>query len=44
MTGGELFLIVGGVLCVLAFAALAVTLLRVFDALRDLRVQLDAGP
>lgn len=40
MTGGELVLIIGGVLCVLAFAALAVTLLRVFDALRDLRVEL----
>lgn len=41
MTGAELFLIVGGVLCVLAFAALIVTLLRVLDALRDLRRELD---
>ena len=37
MTAGEVFLIVGGVLCVLAFAALAVTLLRVNDALRELK-------
>jgi len=37
MTAGEGFLIVGGVLCVLLFAALAITLLRVFDALRSLR-------
>ncbi|MGI9051474.1 MAG: hypothetical protein ACR2HQ_02300 [Ilumatobacteraceae bacterium] len=37
MTAGEAFLIVGGVLCGLAFAALAITLLRVFDALRSLR-------
>jgi hypothetical protein len=40
MTVGELFLIIGGVLSVLAFAALAVTLLRVSDALRELRGQL----
>ncbi len=37
MTAGEAFLIVGGVLCVLAFVALAITLVRVFDALRRLR-------
>ena len=37
MTASEGFLIVGGVLCVLLFAALAITLLRVFDALRSLR-------
>jgi len=42
MTAGEVFLIIGGVLCVLAFAALAVTLLRVYDALRELRRELVA--
>jgi hypothetical protein len=40
MTAGEVFLVVGGVLCALAFAALAVTLVRVFDALRQLRHEL----
>ncbi len=33
MTAGELMLVVAGVLCTLAFAALAITLVRVRDAL-----------
>ena len=37
MTAGELALVVGAVLCALAFAALAVTLVRVRDTLADLR-------
>lgn len=37
MTAGELALVIGAVLCALAFAALAVTLLRVHDVLGDLR-------
>ena len=37
MTAGELALIVAVVLCVLAFAALAVTLVRVRDTLGSLR-------
>ena len=37
MTAGEVLLVVAGVLCALAFAALAITLLRVTDALRQLR-------
>jgi len=37
MTSGELALVVGAVLCALAFAALAVTLVRVRDTLADLR-------
>ena len=37
MTAGELLLVVGVVLCALAFAALAVTLVRVRDTLGDLR-------
>lgn len=41
MTGAELFLIIGGVLCALAFAALAVTLWLVLQALRDLRRELE---
>jgi hypothetical protein len=39
MTAGELLLVVGAVLCALAFAALAVTLLRVRDTLTDLRAE-----
>lgn len=37
MTAGELALVVGAVLCALAFAALAVTLVRVRDTLDRLR-------
>jgi hypothetical protein len=49
MTAGELAIVVGTVLCALGFAALVVALVRVLDALRDLRhevVQLRAetGP
>jgi hypothetical protein len=40
MTAGELLLVVGAVLCALAFAALAVTLLRVHDTLGSLRAEL----
>jgi hypothetical protein len=39
MTAGELALIVGVVLCVFAFAALAVTLVRVRDTLGSLRAE-----
>jgi hypothetical protein len=39
MTAGELLLVVAAVLCVLAFAALAVTLLRVRDTLGALRAE-----
>jgi len=39
MTAGELLLVVGAVLCALAFAALAVTLLRVRDTLGALRAE-----
>ena len=42
MTAGELFLVVGAVLCALAFAALAVTLLRVRDTLVALRAEVAA--
>jgi uncharacterized protein YoxC len=49
MTAGELAIVVGSVLCALGFAALVVALVKVLDALRDLRhevVQLRAetGP
>lgn len=37
MSNGELALVIGAVLCALAFAALAVTLMRVRDTLGDLR-------
>ncbi|MBA3289406.1 MAG: hypothetical protein H0U21_15550 [Acidimicrobiia bacterium] len=40
MTAGELVLVVGAVLVVLAFAALVVTLARVRQALGELRVEL----
>jgi hypothetical protein len=40
VTTGELLLVVGAVLCALAFAALAVTLARVRDALGSLRTEL----
>jgi len=39
MTAGELALVVAVVLCVLAFAALAVTLVRVRDTLGSLRAE-----
>ena len=39
MTAGELALVVAVVLCVLAFAALAVTLVRVRDTLGSLRTE-----
>jgi hypothetical protein len=39
MTAGELLLVVGAVLCALAFAALAVTLVRVRDTLGTLRAE-----
>ena len=42
MTAGELFLVVGAVLCALAFAALAVTLVRVRDTLGTLRAEVAA--
>lgn len=41
MTAGELVLVVATVLCALAFAALAVTLVRVRDALGALRTDVD---
>ena len=37
MSAGEFAIVVGAVLCALAFAALAVTLLRVRDTVGDLR-------
>jgi uncharacterized protein YoxC len=40
MTAGELVIVVAAVLCVIAFAALVVVLMRVLDALRDVRRQL----
>jgi hypothetical protein len=39
MTASEVLLVVGAVLCALAFAALAVTLLRVRDTLAELRAE-----
>ena len=42
MTAGELVLVVAAVLCVIGFAALVAVLMRVLDALRDVRSQLDA--
>jgi len=39
MTAGDVLLVVGGVLCALAFAALAVTLVRVRDTLGSLRAE-----
>ncbi len=39
MTAGDLLLVVAAVLCVLAFAALAVTLVRVRDTLGSLRTE-----
>ena len=37
MTAGQLALVVATVLCAIGFAALAVALVRVLDALRELR-------
>jgi hypothetical protein len=37
VTAGELALVVGAVLCILAFAALAVTLVRIRDIVAELR-------
>jgi len=37
MTAGELVLVVAAVLCCLGFTALVVVLMRVLDALRDVR-------
>lgn len=42
MSAGELALVVGAVLCALAFAALAVTLVRVRDTLTELRNEVAA--
>lgn len=42
MTAGEVMLVVAGVLCTLAFAALAITLVRVRDALGQLRADVAA--
>jgi uncharacterized protein YoxC len=41
VSAGELVLVVAAVLSVIAFAALVVVLMRVLDALRDVRRQLD---
>lgn len=41
MTAGELILVVAAVLCVLAFTALIVVLLRVLDTMRDMRREVD---
>jgi uncharacterized protein YoxC len=41
MTAGELVLVVAAVLCSIGFAALVVVLVRVLDALRDVRRELD---
>ena len=41
MSAGELLLVIAGVLCSIGFAALVVVLVRVLDALRDVRRELD---
>ncbi len=41
MTAGELVVVLAAVLCALGFASLVVVLVRVLDALRDLRSQVD---
>lgn len=41
MTAGELVLVVAAVLCVIAFTALIVVLLRVLDTMRDMRREVD---
>lgn len=42
MTAGELAILLAAVLCTIGFAALVVVLMRVLDALRDLRREVDA--
>ena len=42
MTAGELAIVLGTVLCSLGFAALIVVLVRVLDALRSLRTEVDS--
>ncbi len=42
MTAGELAVLLAAVLCSLGFAALVVVLIRVLDALRELRREVDA--
>lgn len=41
MTAGELAIVLGTVLCSLGFAALIVVLVRVLDALKDLRAEVE---
>jgi hypothetical protein len=41
MTAGELAIVVGTLLCVLGFAALIVTLVRVLDAMGELRREVE---
>lgn len=41
MSAGDLVLVVAAVLCAIGFAALVVVLLRVLDALRDIRREVD---
>lgn len=42
MTAGELAILLAAVLCTIGFAALVVVLMRVLDALRDLRREVDS--
>lgn len=42
MSGGELALVVGAVLCCIGFAALIVVLMRVLDTLRTLRTEVSS--
>ena len=44
MSAGDVLLVAGVVLCALAFAALAVTLVRVRDTLGDLRAEVTDAP
>jgi hypothetical protein len=41
VTAGELALVLGTVLCAIGFAALIVVLVRMLDALRDLRLEVE---
>lgn len=41
MTGGELAIVIAAVLCCLGFAALVVVLVRVLDAMRAMRTELE---
>ena len=41
MTAGQLVVVLAAVLCCIGFAALVVVLLRVLDAMRDMRVQME---